>query len=161
TVLNALYRALGPLENSVQVRLAAIQSLTMLGGPVDNNLRAGLFKALDQVAYSKDSEPVVKIWAHMAVMSITRSVGKERVDAIASLGTDKELAVRIQAIQGLGVIGKDAKQSVPQLMKALRDPEPNVVALALWSLGRMGAAAAGAVPTLEQLRTDMTRLEVV
>ena len=39
-------------------------------------------KALDQVAY-KDPEPMVRIWAHMAVMSVIRSVDKERVEAIA------------------------------------------------------------------------------
>ena len=71
------------------------------------------------------------------------------------------LAVRIQALQALGTIGKDAKQTIPLLTKTLRDPEPSVVAWSMWALGRMGPSAAGALPALETIKTDSTRLEVV
>src|SRR5207253_3401438 len=76
-VLKALAGALSPVE-PVQVRLAAIQSMTTLGGPLNLDLRSQWTKALDQVAY-KDHEAMVRIWAHMAVMSVTRDVDKERV----------------------------------------------------------------------------------
>src|SRR5262249_48854637 len=65
-VLKALYGALSERE-PVQVRLAAIQSLTALGGPLNPTFRLEWTKALDQVAY-KDHEAMVRIWAHMAVM---------------------------------------------------------------------------------------------
>ena len=157
-VLNALYSALG--DGSVQVRLAAIQALTRLGGPVNATLRLRLVRALDPVAY-KDTEPTVKIWAHMAVMSITRTVDKDRIDVIAQLMVHPDLAARAQAIQALGTIGKDAKITIPRLMKALNDPEPTVVGWAIWALGRMGPAASGALIELERIQTDMSQPETL
>jgi len=158
SVLNALYGALGDM--SVQVRLAAVQSLYNLGAPVNPTARIGLLKALDPVSY-KDPEPTVKIWAHMAVMWIGRHVDKERVDAIAFMVSGSEAATRSQAIQALGSLGKDAKSAIPVLMKSLSDPDPMIVAWSAWALGRMGNAASGALPALERIKADTTQLESV
>src|SRR5206468_5686381 len=110
---------------------------TALGGPVNSNLRQNLYKALDPVAYS-DPDPSVKIWAHMALMSIMRNVEKERVDAIAKTMSDPEMTVRVQALQAIGTIGKDAKHTIPLLMKGLNDKEIAVAAWSIWALGKMG-----------------------
>ncbi len=155
-VLNALYGRLG--DNSVQVRLAAIQALTFLGGPTNDALRAGLVRALDAVA-SKDAEPTVRIWAHMAVMSVTGS--KDRIPAVAQVLTHPDMAAKVQAIQALGILGKEAKSTIPALMKTLQDPEPGVVVWAMWALGRMESAARGALPALEQIKIDTAQPEFV
>jgi HEAT repeat protein len=157
-VLNALYGALA--DGSVQVRLAAIQSLTRLGGPTNAALRQRLLQSLNPVAY-KDSEPTVRIWAHMAVMSITRTVYKDRVDMIAQMVGDPDLPTRAQAIQALGSIGKEAKSSIPVLMKALHDPEPTVVGWAIWALGRIGPSANVALAELERYQADASQPEAI
>jgi hypothetical protein len=157
-VLSALCYALSGNEHSMHVRLASIQSLTTLGGPADPKLRTMLFKSLEPVAV-KDPEPSVRIWAHMAVMSITKTVVKDRVDAIAQMVSNPEATVRVQAIVALGSIGPDAKQAIPLLTKALSDQEPLVVAWSLWALGRIGAAAGGALPALERIKNDPMQLE--
>jgi HEAT repeat protein len=157
TVLKALYGALSDRE-PVQVRLAAVQSLSALGGPLNPQLRKDWAQYLNQVAY-KDPEPVVRIWAHLAVMSVIRSVEKERVDAIVPMLGSADQQVRLQAIQAIGIMGKDAKQAVPALTKALLDPEPLVAAWSMWALGRMGPAAAAALPTLQEIRADPMALD--
>lgn len=150
-VLNALYDRLG--DGSVQVRLAAIQSLTLLGGPINPALRLNLVRALDVVA-NKDTEPAVRIWAHMSIMSVLLNADKDRVDAISRMLAHPDSAVRAQSAQALGMIGTRDKSTIPLLSKALGDPEPIVVAWALWALGRMGPSAAGTLPAIEAIKKD-------
>ena len=158
SVLKALYSGLA--DQSVQVRLAAIQALTRLGGPLNATLRLQLVRSLDPVA-ANDPEPTVRIWAHMAVMSITRTVYKDRVDYIAQMVHHPDLAARAQALQALGSIGKDAKRTLPVIMKALHDPEPTVVGWAIWALGRIGPSANIALAELERFQTDMSQPEQI
>jgi hypothetical protein len=155
-VLNALYARLG--DGSVLVRLAAIQSLSWLGGPLDNKLRVSLVVHLNPVSL-QDPEPSVRIWCNMAIMSITKTIDKNRVDAIAKLLAHADVAARVQAAQALGTIGKDAKETIPALLTTLRDPDITVVGYAVWALGRMEHAAGGALQELERIKADTTQPE--
>jgi len=57
--------------------------------------------------------------------------------------------VRAKAVQALGKIGESAAEAaVPSLMRALRDQDNGVCALAAEALGQMGASADGAIPSL-------------
>ncbi len=150
-VLKGLFAALG--DNAVQVRMAAIQSMTMLGQPDDNKVLLAEANALDPVA-KKDPEASIRIWAQVALINLTGNVAKERLNPICDLAEDKESAVRVEAVTAIGTIGKDAAAAIPVLIKALGDPEPNVVARAAWGLGRMGSAALAAVPILQKIIAD-------
>jgi HEAT repeat protein len=145
-------------DSAVQVRLASIQALTNLGGPTNPELRLGLFQALEPVAY-KDADPSVRIWAHMAVMSITREVHKERVSAIAGVLKHEDFEARVQSALALGTIGRDAKAAIPALIDTLKDTQPAVVGWTMWALGKMEQSAAGALPALEKIKTDMAQPE--
>jgi HEAT repeat protein len=157
-VLNALYAALS--DGSLQVRLAALQSLTWLGSPGNATLRQGLVNSLDLVTH-KDADDSMKIWAHMAVMNITGSIDQERIEKIAQMLNSPEPFTRVQAAQALGAIGEKAKGMVPRLINKLSDPDPASAYWAAWALGRIGPAAANALPALERIKMDSTQLEPI
>ncbi|MCI0639651.1 MAG: HEAT repeat domain-containing protein, partial [Gemmataceae bacterium] len=150
-VLKGLFAALG--DNAIQVRMAAIQSMTMLGQPKEDSVLLAEANQLDLVA-KKDGEPSIRIWAQVALMNLTGNVAKERLNPICDLTGDKESAVRVEAVRAIGTIGKDAKSAVPILISALGDPEPTVVATAAWALGRMESGGMAAVPALQKISTD-------
>jgi len=147
-VLHALFRGLE--DPAAQVRVASIQSLTWLGAPADIKGRDSLVRALEQVA-SKDVEPMVQIWAHMAVMSVLHSVTPERIAPVAKMLSHAEVPVRLQAAQALGTIGPKAKSGIPGLVACLADKDPNVIMVSIWALGRMEDSAFSAVPLLQRL----------
>lgn len=149
--LQALYGALS--DSAQQVRIGAIQSLTFLGVPHDDKIASSLIQALQPVAF-KDPEPIVQIWAHMAIMSIFKKFPKENLDYIAKMLKHDEIGVRCQAALALGTVGRDAKSTIPQLLEALSDKEPSVVGWSVWALGRMERSAGGALPRLERIAAD-------
>lgn len=157
-VLNVLYSALN--DSAVQVRLAAIQSLTFLGGPTDAKVRFNLLNALAPVAV-KDTEPTVQIWANMAIMSITQKIDTAHLDPITKMLGHSEVAARVQAAQSIGTIGREAKAAIPALTKTLADPEAIVVYWCIWALGRMEKSAVAAEPALTQIAADANRPEAI
>ena len=156
-MLTALYDRLRK-DYSSQVRLASIRALTALGGPLDPKMRLGLVKALELVVH-KDPEPSVRIWADMAVMSVLKTVDKDRVDRIAAELKNTDATTRAEAAQALGTIGPDAKRAIPLLMKALSDTDGTVVAWVVYALGKMGPAARDALSMLERIKADPSQLE--
>ena len=157
-VLNALYSALG--DGSVQVRLGgdSVLDAARRAGQCHRPpaLRQGARSGRDQ-GFRTDGAHL----AHMAVMSITRTVYKDRVDVIAQMVSHQDLAARAQALQALGSMGKDAKGTIPIIMRALRDPEPTVVGWAIWALGRIGPAANVALVELERFQNDTSQPEAI
>lgn len=147
-VLKELFAALG--DHAAQVRLAAIQSLTWLGAPADPKAQQSLLAALDPVA-NKDIEPTVRLWAHMAMMSITRRIDAEHIAPIVKMMDHPEVPVRIQVAQALGTIGPKAKSGIPALVAHLTDKDPGVIMVCIWALGRMEDNATLAVPHLEKI----------
>ena len=55
---------------------------------------------------------------------------------------------RVAAIQALGAYGEEASSAVPELVRALRDPDRRVCWFAAEALGLIGPAAKDAVPAL-------------
>ncbi len=65
-------------------------------------------------------------------------------------------AARERACIGLGVLGTDARSTVPDLLQALGDEVPAVRAGAVWALGRIGDGSDPVVAALiERLDTDV------
>ncbi len=58
-------------------------------------------------------------------------------------------------------MGKDAKSTIPVVMRALRDPEPTVVGWAIWTLGRIGPSANIALVELERFQNDTSQPEAI
>jgi HEAT repeat protein len=59
--------------------------------------------------------------------------------------------LRLVAATALGAIGPDAEAAVPELIRALADPDPRVCGEAATALGAIGPPAAGAVTPLASL----------
>jgi HEAT repeat protein len=157
-VLAALFKGLG--DNSAQVRLACIQSLTWLGAPGDPKAKADLIAALQPLA-AKDPEPTVQLWAHMAIMSVTHDIGPEHITPICKMMEHLEVPVRVQAAQALGTIGPKAKAAIPVLIQGLTDKDPGVIMVCIWALGRMEDNATLALPHLERITKDNDMPEVI
>ncbi len=152
TVLSALYDRLR--DRSSQVRLAAIQALTWMGGPANPYQQAAMVKALLPVT-QKDPNGMIRIWAHMAIMSIHHKVTDEYVTPIAKmLREEKEVSVRVQAAKAIGTMGPKAKIAIPALIKALKDEEPEVIGWSAWALSRMEIWGKTAYPALEQVASN-------
>jgi hypothetical protein len=155
-VLQALFTGL--TDASAQVRLASIQSLTWLGAPQDLKAQQALLNSLHPVAV-KDAEPSVRIWAHMAIMSITHEITTDHTAPIIKLIDHPDAPVRLQAAQAIGTIGPKAKAGIPALMNHLTDKEPAVIMLCIWALGRMEDNATIAVSKLDKIMKDMEQPE--
>lgn len=128
-----------------EVKLQSLMSLVKLGPPVydreDNTATKEAVNCKRQVegrlrGVVSNSEPIIRIWGHMALMRMDK-VSEKELKPIAKLLTHADLMTRVQAAQALGTIGPEAKPVVPDLIKALSDKEPMMrhwVALALGSV---------------------------
>lgn len=150
-VIATLYDRLDMKKEPVAlVRLAAIQALTYLGPPVGETARLQMERLLDGVA-NTDTEPGVRIWAHMSVISIKGKPEPARLSLIGKMLTHRDPAVRGNAAQALGILGMEAKGQVQQLIQALEDEDKSVAALSMMALSRMGRWADEAVPHLQKI----------
>jgi HEAT repeat protein len=157
-VLKALFGAL--LDSSFQVRLAAVKSITWLGGLADRPLKTRMVKVLNQHIPS-EADASVRVWTHMAIMTIEQEVQPNHVAAIAQVLKHHDMGARIQAATLLGFIGPRAKNTVPQLIGALSDPQPAVVFASMAALTRMEQWADPAIPALKKIMEDAKRPEAL
>ena len=80
----------------------------------------------------------------------------EIVTALARVTGDVDAAVRVNAVEALGLKGGH-RHAVPALAAALSDPDADVRFSAALSLAQAGPAAADAVPALRAVLTDDNR----
>jgi HEAT repeat protein len=161
-VLYALYGSInspwGLHDSSNQVRLAAVQALAVLGVPGEMAQKSYLIHELEKVA-AKDPEPLVQIYAHLALMTVKKAISYDQVAPIAKLLTHRDVMVRRQAAAALGMAGallqsKDKKERdqaaaalglgsvkglnvASALINALDDPDPGVVTTCIGALVSM------------------------
>jgi HEAT repeat protein len=170
-VVKGLYTAL--TDKSFQVRLAAIQSMTFIGTPASTTEkdRDTFVKHLEKATGEKE-DPTVRIWAHMAVMSITHKMSPEQVKAICDMLKHREVAVRLEAAGALFICGSSAfnddsqvkernvlRNAISPLMRGLYDKEPVVALKCMVALASMKNEAKKAIPNLQAISQDMKRPE--
>jgi HEAT repeat protein len=148
----------GLKDNSMLVRITAAQSLAQytqfkVGTPGYIQLVYNLENA------TKDLEPAVRIWSHLALITIQMdakkpAIGPQHLTAIAKMLAypDFDSSIRLLAAQSLGQIGPLAQPVSGKLIAALDDPDRAVVAACIVTLARMKAL--NAVPALERLSED-------
>jgi len=142
-------------DPAYKVRQAACQSLAMLGpppDPKDGSQKSTTLSALQPVA-KKDPEPVVQIWANVAIMFYTNKFTDENVAPIVEYLRNGDIVARIEAAQALSASAPMAKSSIPGLIGALGDADPGVGMVAIVALGRMEATQA--IPALDKIAADM------
>jgi len=171
-VVKGLYAALKDL--SFEVRKAAIRSMTFIGTPANTSEKDkdAFIKNLLPKATGESEDPTVRIWAHMAVISISRKMTSEHIKAICDMLKNRELPARVQAAEALAICGNSAfrdekqveerivlKAAILPLVKALNDKEPIVAAKCIIALTTMGKEGKRAIPALRKLAQDKERPE--
>lgn len=89
----------------------------------------------------KDDVPAVRLAAAAALRGCTTEEGAKALPALVELLTHKEPNVRRDAAVALAEFGSDGKPALPDLRRAMKDPEPGVSSAASWAVARVRAAA--------------------
>jgi HEAT repeat protein len=148
TVLYDLLRACQdiqgvPPEIMAEIRKPALRALAKTLGGNDQNAVAGLVPLL------KNSDAEVRL---ATALILAKMGGPDTASSVpvlrAVLRGKSDAASRGQAAAALGNIGKHASDTIPDLVHALSDGEPQVRRFAALGLGNMGKHAAPAVPKL-------------
>ncbi len=116
-------------DPSSEVRLTALNALAELKAELDdkeNKDRPLIVKRLNTHALA-EKDDIIFIWTHATIMTLT-NVGKTHVDPIVKkLNDTKEVHIKLQALNVLGLGGKEAK---PFALKAVlpytEDKDPNI-----------------------------------
>lgn len=106
-------------DNNQDVRLASVKALGMIGTEARNGV-AAIRTMLSQASSLERNE---------AALALYRIDAGSRQVALLSLSDsvhDKRPNVRTDAISKLGSLGKEAASAVPELRKALKDPDEDV-----------------------------------
>jgi HEAT repeat protein len=137
------------LKNNSEVRKAALGVIVKIVGPDDKAAVAPLRQAL----LDPDSE--VRANAALALSNIG---GKNALAALPllrnAMRTSVDVDLRRQAAVAIRNIGPEAKDAVPDLVEALRDPDEETRTNAALALGGIGENAASAVPALVRVVAD-------
>lgn len=154
-VLEAIYKQLHN-DSSHDVRLAALQAIAMLGQGGELGQKQYMIRELEGAA--KDSDPMIQLYSHLALMTVRHAITQEQLAAIAKLLTNKEdMTVRVQAADALTlagsmlslsdktlqaqvakvIAGARSKNVGPTLLSTLGDPHPEVVVAAINALASL------------------------
>jgi HEAT repeat protein len=138
--LPAMKDALHDPDNSVAD--AALFAVASFGDPA--------IPALTDALKRKELRPAAaRILAQMG--SRAKGAGPALVEIVR---TDRDGQTRSEALMALGATDADPKKVVPAAIEALGSPRENVRCAACFALGRIGGAAASAVPELQKRLGD-------
>jgi len=142
-------------DRSHQVRREALSSLLMLGPPKVELVWKELRKALDFAM--KDPDKSIALWARVAFVRTEQELIKTNdpnLVAITKLLASKDLEVKQEAVQALGVIGEEAKTRLPELIAIVegKNEEPYMIATALWALSQIPSETGKILPVIDPLK---------
>jgi HEAT repeat protein len=139
-VMIALTQAVADSDQAV--RGLAINALGQIGKPARGSLPA-------LTLVMKDSDPVIRLRAALAIQKINpKDLSFVPVLVSAMRSGDGRVLLEV------GAMGRDGAWAVPTLIELLGHPLPQIRALAAQTLGRIGPAAVGAKPALQQAAHD-------
>jgi HEAT repeat protein len=137
-VMAEVFKALN--DNSFQVRIAAIKSTAALAmkaepmAPVKNQARLKFLAAIEG-----DPDKHVVLAAHLAYMTLEGKVTPAHLNPMLKILKDDNAEVRLDALQNIGMLGKDAKGAIPKVIESISDPEVTVAASAIAVLANIDA----------------------
>jgi HEAT repeat protein len=154
----ALFSALK--DPAVRVRMAAIQALNILQNGQDAAFKQNLKTQMQKMA-TNDLDPLCKVRADMTIYTTLDKAPekKKQRDVIAKFLDHKEPQVRVEAAQGFGLMGEEAKDQVPHLIKLLNDSEMSVVAMSVMALAHIKDRSA--VPQLQRVADNAEMPEII
>jgi HEAT repeat protein len=121
-------------DRNADVRRHAALALGQIGPKAK-----GATDALSQAAKA-DDDPSVRVWAARSLARVAPDRTEAAVESLIEL-TRKATGGfdRLNAIEGLGEIGRGARKAAPQLRDAATDSDPGVSQAARKALARIGA----------------------
>ncbi|QDT42021.1 putative phycocyanin operon protein Z [Gimesia alba] len=123
-------------DSELSVKLDAAASLGDIGPDAAS--------AVPQLASAMQAGPVALTLTSASALS---SIGEASVPALNEM-LAKDSPLKLLAVHVLGEIGASAKSSIPELVKLINSPDPDVSQTAITSLGEMGPAAIQVEPQL-------------
>jgi HEAT repeat protein len=134
-----LIKAMKDPEGSVQ--WAAVDTIDTIGASSPDTLRALAEVAADDQRAAKMRNGAIAAMLKMHGLDIYRTEPVKAVPGLVELLGDPKATTRWSAALTLYAIGPDAKDAVPALTKALKDPSMSVAQSAQYALKRIQAGA--------------------
>jgi HEAT repeat protein len=129
------------------VRLEAVFALIVLGPPLAPADRLAVQRTLATMLKNERNR-VVQIWTRVALMRMEKP-SDEHLTAIGKYLKSPDAQARSHAARALGVVGKESKKQVGDVVDALqREEDPVGMFWMIKSLGQIGEGAQTAVPLL-------------
>lgn len=149
-------RAFRPLlerlnDYSAEVRLEGLYGLLRMGKPMRPLDVQTELQFLHPLWYNTKQPEKVQIWARVTLMRIGQVSEHDLGPILKFLKTSPNPEARIHAARAMAFIGYAANTHVPDLLSALDDKEPEVLAWCCIALGEMREAGRQAIPTLRKL----------
>ena len=162
-------------DDSAAVRMEAMQSLMLLGPPWDGLMKAGakapppINAKLAEVivghmkvrvgdpkkkTLGMEKDKQVEIWARLVLMRFDpKEVNDDNLDAISKYLTGADLAVKIQALQAMTVLGENGSKKLPDVIRILEDKTAplTLTVVSVQVLMSMGTGAKPALPNLRKM----------
>jgi HEAT repeat protein len=145
-------------DSAAPVRLAAVQSLILLGPPAfdDPSKYPIVIKPyLDAVTaqHKVEKDKGVWIWLHVLLMRYDGGQFTDvNVKKIADFIVSTDTGVRLNALNALAMLGEKSKPHVPEIARALTFDDPGTHLTALGTLAALGDFAKAAIPELEKYK---------
>ncbi len=135
-----------------ELRLYALQAIVAARGALDKKEKDNTVKSLE-ISVRREKEAAVKIWMYATIMTLTEVVSKPRLDPVIQMLDHKESIVRLQALQVIGLCGKDAKDiALSAVLNAVKDPDVSIATAAIDALPNLHAFET--IPMLKSIMED-------
>lgn len=158
----------GIKDPSVAVRVEAFHVLVEMGPPVEprpKDAKGPPVIKKDQAAiYMKSikdrlevernkGDKQVEVWARVAVMRFDpdKEISQKNLKELAALIVKGDTAVKLHALNGMGLIGSKAKGELQTIMDQLEGTDPLVRDAAIKAIAGMGDDGKPAIPALKAL----------
>lgn len=103
----------------------------------------------------------VEIYARLLLIRYDpiKELNEENLGGLVKYITGGETGPKLQALSVMGMLRENGAKRIDDVVKALNDPDPQVVIVAVKTLINMGSAAKPAIPALEKLKERGTTKE--
>ena len=121
-------------DPAAKVRQEALIGILSMGVPSDRDLQQQLIAQL--LKRLQDKEKFIVVWAYYGLLMNT-GVNDTYLNALTNLLKKGDVPTRVQAIRALGMLGKDAKSKIPDIVAAVADSDQLVAGTACMTLATM------------------------
>jgi HEAT repeat protein len=131
-VVASLIVALG--DPASKVREEAVMGLALIGRIENQDLRSKYLKALRLCVTDRDKAVVV--WSYFGLM-LNEGSSADYLREIARYIQTGDVPTKMHALRALGLLKREAKTKLPDIIAALKDQDPYVIATAMTVLAQM------------------------